>query len=82
MKYIKALLAHGTARFDHSSWGLLSLLAALTLAPLSAYARDTPEPVARTKPVIDQPHQQKKVARHAHDTHHHHEKQKHQQQRE
>ncbi len=59
-----------------SGWRLLSLLAVLVLLPVSAYARDldareqNAEPVARTKPVIDQP-LAKKHAPHAHRGHDH-----------
>jgi hypothetical protein len=52
----------------HAGRGLFALLAALTLAPISAYARD-PEPVARTKPVIDHAQPHKKVARAEHEQH-------------
>lgn len=45
---------------NSSGWGLLSLLATLALAPLSAQARQT-DPVAHTKPVIDQPRAHKQV---------------------
>lgn len=51
-----------------SGLGLLSLLAALAIAPL-AQARDA-EPIARTKPVIDQPLAHKQAMHRSHEAHH------------
>jgi ABC-type nickel/cobalt efflux system permease component RcnA len=65
----------------YASRALVALLAALTFAPVSVYARDA-EPVARTKPVIDHAQQHEKVARREHEHHHraaHHDQRAHKQ---
>jgi ABC-type nickel/cobalt efflux system permease component RcnA len=60
-----------------SGWRLLSLLSVLVLVPLGAYARDldareqNAEPVARTKPVVDQPIAKKHATHNAHRSHDH-----------